>query len=381
MQTVGARIRYWRRRRGGMSQQLLADRAGLSQAYISQIESGKRAIERRSTLADLAEALQVSVAELTGNADPTDPAKEKAVVAVPAIREALVLRDAGERVERSLAAGAVRSAMLAEARCDYVTAMSALPPLLRSCTGAQLVDLTRITMFLLKGHGYPDLARDAARLGVVEARRLDDPALIGVAEFTRANALPVETSGLASRLAHTAADQLQPHTADTRTRQAYGMLHLTAALREATVQQIGAARAHVEEAVAEAASLGEPDDLGISMLVFGPTNSGVWQMTVVAELGDPDEVLRVADTLTPERLPVPQRRANYHAHRGRALAAVGGHDEEAVLAFLRAEEITPQWVRLQSPIRDATSTILARTRRGAVPRPLHRLAEVFDLRI
>jgi transcriptional regulator with XRE-family HTH domain len=120
-----------------MSQQLLADRAGLSQAYVSQIESGKRAIERRSTLADLAEALQVSVAELTGSADPTDPAKERAVVAVPAIREALVLREAGERTDPT-SAGSVRSAMLAEARCDYATAMSALPPLLRSSVGAQL---------------------------------------------------------------------------------------------------------------------------------------------------------------------------------------------------------------------------------------------------
>lgn len=236
-------------------------------------------------------------------------------------------------------------------------------------------------MFLLKGHGYPDLARDAARLGVAEARRLGDPALIGIAEFTRANALPVEASGLASQTASAAAEELQPRAADTQTRQAYGMLHLAAALREATARRNDAARAHVEEAIAEAASLGEPDRLGVSMLVFGPTNAGVWQMTVAAELGDPDEVLRVADTLAPERLPIPQRRANYHAHRGRALAAVGGHDEEAILSFLRAEEITPQWIRLQLPVRDAMSAILARTRRGAVSQPLRRLAEVFNLRV
>lgn len=222
-----------------MTQQLLADRAGLSQGFISQVESGSKSIERRSTLAAIAEVLQVSVGELTGSADSTDPAREKAVLAVPAIRAALVLREVGEReeAEEPVSAGAVRAVMLAEARCDYVTAMSALPKLLRRCDGAALVDLARITMSLLKGHGYPDLARDAARLGVAAARRLDDPALIGVSEFTRANSLPVETSALAARVTSVAADQLQSHVAEPRTRQAYGMLQLTAALRVATAQQ------------------------------------------------------------------------------------------------------------------------------------------------
>lgn len=383
-QGVGARIRYLRRRRGGMTQQLLADRAGLSQGFISQVESGGKSIERRSTLAAIAEVLQVSVGELTGSADPTDPAREKAALAVPAIREALVLREAGDREDYGGpdTADAVRAAMLAEARCDYVTAMSALPTLLRRCDGTDLVDLARITMFLLKRHGYPDLARDAARLGVAEARRMEDPASVGVAEFTRANALPVETSALAARVASSAADELQPHVAEPRVRQAYGVLHLTAALREATAQQASTARARMQEAVAEAATLGEPGGLGISMLVFGPTNAGVWQMTVATELGDPDEVLRVADTLRPERLPIPQRRANFHALRGRALAAVGGRDEDAALAFLKAEEITPQWVRLQSHLHDAARTIVTRSaRRGRVSRSQRRLAEIFELRV
>jgi transcriptional regulator with XRE-family HTH domain len=382
--SVGARIRYLRRRRGGMTQQILADRAGLSQGFISQVESGSKSIERRSTLAAIAEVLQVSVGELTGSADPTDPAKEKAALAVPAIREALVLREAGEREDDTdpTTDDAVRAAMLAEARCDYATAMSALPGLLSRCTGADLVNLARITMFLLRGHGYPDLARDAARLGVAEARRLEDPALVGVAEFTRANSLPVETSALGARVAGSAADELQPHTADPRTRQAYGMLHLTAALREATAQEGSAVRARLQEATTEAAMLGEPDGLGISMLVFGPTNVGVWQMTVATELGDPDEVLRTADTLAPERLPVPQRRATFHALRGRAFVAVGGRDEEAALALLKAEEIAPQWARLQSSVRDAARAIVKRAgRRAPVSRSQRRLADVFELRV
>lgn len=55
-----------------------ADLAGLSQPYVSQVESGRRSVERRATLAAIAAALQVSVAELTGRQDPGDPVRDRA---------------------------------------------------------------------------------------------------------------------------------------------------------------------------------------------------------------------------------------------------------------------------------------------------------------
>lgn len=157
------------------------------------------------------------------------------------------------------------------------------------------------------------------------------------------------------------------------------MLHLTAALREAIAQRPDAACDRVEEAKAEAASLGEPDDYGVSMFIFGPANVGVWQMNVATELGEHAEVLRVADTVPVDRSPVAQRRANYHAHRGRALAALGGRDDEAVTAFLRAEEQAPLWLRSQAPVRGSVHALLTRTRRGSVPASLRRLADAGQL--
>jgi len=57
-------IRLWRARRG-LTQQELADRAGISKPYLSQIESGKRqgTVE---TLAAIARALDVPLEVLTG---------------------------------------------------------------------------------------------------------------------------------------------------------------------------------------------------------------------------------------------------------------------------------------------------------------------------
>jgi|ADGO01.1.fsa_nt_gi Predicted transcriptional regulators len=117
METTGDRIRLWRRRRG-MSQQTLAGLSGVSQAYVSQVERGLKTVERRSTLARLAAALNVSVAELTGTTDTADPVREEANRFVPAIREALLMRESGDRLDEQVAPGEVASAMLAEARVN-----------------------------------------------------------------------------------------------------------------------------------------------------------------------------------------------------------------------------------------------------------------------
>src|SRR5205823_8115373 len=81
---IGARIGYWRRRRG-LTQAVLAGLAGVSQPFVSQVEAGQKGIERRSTLVAIAGALQVSVADLLGQpGDPTDPAKAGVARVVPA---------------------------------------------------------------------------------------------------------------------------------------------------------------------------------------------------------------------------------------------------------------------------------------------------------
>src|SRR5262249_23657894 len=124
-----------RRRRGGMSQIVLAGLAGLSQAYISQIESGQHSIECRSTLVAIAGALQVSVADLLGEpGDPTDPLKAGAGAAVPAIRVALVEIEEGERRTptrgtEEMAADIAKAAGM-RARSEYAIMAPLLPSLL-----------------------------------------------------------------------------------------------------------------------------------------------------------------------------------------------------------------------------------------------------------
>jgi DNA-binding XRE family transcriptional regulator len=57
-------LSFWRKRRG-LTQAALAKKAGVTQAYLSEIEGGKKEA-RIGVLRDLAAALKVSVDELAG---------------------------------------------------------------------------------------------------------------------------------------------------------------------------------------------------------------------------------------------------------------------------------------------------------------------------
>lgn len=377
--TIGAKIAYWRKRRG-KSQRVLAGLAGISQPYLANIECGRRPLERRSTLVGLADALEVSVAELTGQpGDPTDPGRARAAVAVPAIRQAVIMRQAGITRPPPAEPGP-DAALEAIVATDFAALGPMLPGLLAGCTGPDLVRVGYAAMFHLRYTGYGDLAREVAALALADAQQRDDPTWLAVAEFVRANALPAETADLAGELARQAADAVQPHAGLPQARQAYGMLHLTAALRAAAAGRGGDAQAHLAEAAGEADTLGEPDGTGVCSLGFGPTNVGIWRLAVLTELGDPDEAAGRASEVEPERSTLPNRQAVYWLDYGRALAGLG-RDSEAIAAFLRAETVCPQFVRLRPTVRDTVAVILRRTRARAVSPPLRRAAEMVGLPI
>lgn len=372
---IGAKVAYWRKRRG-KSQRVLAGMAGISQPYLSLVESGRRPVERRSTLVGLAEALEVSVAELTGKpGDPTDPVKARAAAQVPAIREALVMREAGETIEQ---VGDVDASLAARAAYDFTAAAPMLPGLIGGAAGTDLVQVGAVAASVLDHIGYQDLSREAARLCVHAARETEDAAWLGTADLIHAWCLPAE-SRMSPILATRAADNIQPHIGQPRTRRAYGMLHLLAALRSATFHKPNDANDHLREADEVAKSLGEPDDWNdLAQICFGPANVAMWRVATLAELGDSAQALAAADDVVVERIPFKHRQASYLLDVMSLLASLK-HDTEAVAAFLRAETICPQWVRLRPTARDTIEAIWRRTQRRAAPEPLRKAAEMVGL--
>jgi transcriptional regulator with XRE-family HTH domain len=79
--TIGERVAFYRRRRG-LSQVVLADRVGRTESWIEKVERGRAQLDRLSMLSALANALDVSPADLIGDggnsavrAEPTEPAR------------------------------------------------------------------------------------------------------------------------------------------------------------------------------------------------------------------------------------------------------------------------------------------------------------------
>jgi transcriptional regulator with XRE-family HTH domain len=378
---IGGRVRIWRRRRR-LSQAALAGLAGISQAYLSQIETGIRAVERRSTQVALASALDVGVADLLGqNSDPADPVRVRASEAVASVRVALVDIEVGNLAQPQRAGAELEAAIshvldLRQAS-DHLTLAPLLPDLLRDSAGqpAALVRVAYVASACLRALGYRDLARPAAKIAVDAAGALDDPAWSGMANFGYILSLPVEAATAARRVSERSVVSLQRAAADPRARQMLGQVHLSAALAGATAGKVSDARDHLAEAENEALTLGEPvDGVGFFGSFFGPLNVHLWKMSLFAELGEHGRVLELAEGVPVESIPIANRKQSYYLDRGRALAHSGKRDKEALISLALAERAAPAPFRLNPVLRDVVSTMITRAKRRAVAEDLSAMA-------
>lgn len=381
METIGDRVRIWRRRRK-LSQAVLAGLAGISQGYLSQIEGGLRSVDKRSTIAALAKALQVTSADLLGQtSDPADPIRVQASEAVADIRVALVELEAGEArtVQRSPGELTAAIAHMQQLRQDssHLDLAPLLPGLLRDVArdGRDLVQVAYTTSSCLRSLGYQDLARSAARVALDAAECLGDPAWIGVAQFGYVLSLPMEAAAIARRVSEKSLAALQSAASDPRARQMLGQVHLSAAFTAAVAERPDDARAHLQEAEREARSLGEPvDGLGFNGSFFGPRNVRLWKSSIAAEQGEFGRVLELAGEMRVDDIPVANRRQSHYLDVGRALAHSGRRDKEALVALAQAERAAPAPFRLNPVVRDTVSAMITRAKRRSVGEELSDMA-------
>jgi transcriptional regulator with XRE-family HTH domain len=379
---IGARVRIWRRRRK-LTQAVLAGLAGISQGYLSQIESGIRALDSRSTLVALAQALEVSAADLLGQTtDPTDPVRVRASQAVAGIRVALVALDVGDiapptRGPEEMAA-AVEAAMGMRQRSEYLVLAPLLPGLLHDAVAYPGTDaLTRIayeTSVCLRNLGYRDLSWPAAKVAVAASRELGDAAWMGAADFVYSLSLPMEAADASRRIGERSLVDLQRAAGDSSARQMLGQVHLSAALASAVSRDLGTMQSHLDEAEREAVTLGDPPGTGFNLSYFGPTNIRIWRMTMLAELGEYGKALELARTLRIDDIPVANRRQSYHMTLGRALAHTGRDDKLALVELANAERAAPASFRLNPLTRDIVSSMITRAKRKAVAEDLAAMA-------
>jgi transcriptional regulator with XRE-family HTH domain len=394
--SIGQRVGTYRRLRG-MSQQHLADLVGVTRSYISMIEGGRRPVDKRETLYGLCTALQVSVADLTGQPyEPVDREQVQARAQIPAIELALMTEGHNHqgplRPLATLDTEADRALILiGEGR--YAAMATMLPGLLdelqiyarstREATRSRALQALPRAAFassaLARGLGLTLLAWTSAQTASDLARRSEDPAAVAATSFQRAEILLTSAATRqALPVAERAADTVQPHAGTGPELELYGMLHLHAAFAAtilarqepaAGTSYLDTARSHLDEARSAAAKTGEGSAY---RLMFGPANVGVWELSLAMERGEPGLVHQLAPGIDPTGM-TPNRLSRYYVEQGRAHARLREHDQ-ALAMLLRGEHACPTEVRSLPVVRELVTFMVRDARRRAVSERLGALA-------
>jgi transcriptional regulator with XRE-family HTH domain len=381
---IGRRLRQIRRARG-KSLEVIAGLAGISASYLSRLEKGDRALDRRSLIVGLAEALEVAPTEITGPS-PGMPRDGDGDRALTDVRLSLLAVSLGEpqgevqQIEHLSARVADVLAAQNECRSDVVGAL--LPSLVRDLHQTviahrherevlRLLALAHMqgTQAWLATVGAPvDLAWQAATLARHAAEVLDEPMSLAVSAY--GNSLGLLAAGafdLASRTV--AAVELPLITPEQM--QVAGSLALASSLIAAAENEPAQQASALDLANDLAQHTGEGNALGFG---FGPSNVGVWRMQGALEVGEPAEAARIAKTVNPEALAVRARQAVYWREYGRALARLPRRHDEAVTMLRKAELISPEHVHRHPFTRSVLAELLAKSKRNTAGRELRGMA-------
>jgi transcriptional regulator with XRE-family HTH domain len=395
--TIGARIRALRRWRG-KTVTALADEAGISTSYLSMAERGLRTIDRRSHIAALAAALQVSETELVGGPHlPRDRVQSDPHAYVPRLRIALqtnTLKNATVDHARPIheLADLLRSRIERCRRaCDYVAIGELLPDVLdelhlhiaapadeavQRFALQQTVDACNYASVICKSLNYPDLAYFASVRGDEAARMLDDPVAIGKAAFPLIQNAPREAMGWnrVLRMAERSAGELQRHARNDLGLQVLGMLTLNAALAAAAELKLDAAEGWMAEARSLAGRL--PDDTDHAWLQFSRTNVAIWEVSVGVECGYGGQKVRhLAESVDRRKIVhLPSRQSIFFSDTGRGLARDPKTRDEALIWLREAESAAPQRIRNNLKVREAVTVLLEQARTATIGRELRGMA-------
>src|SRR5256886_15632410 len=390
--TVAERIQL-RRQARGWSIRHAADRAGLAASTWSRIERGMRAADNRFVLADIAQALECSVAELTGMPLRTvDRDTEAAQAGMLAVRRALLeaeFAEPGDVAPRPIEQLAAETDLVRALRvkCDYFGVTRLLPRLLFELHAAAhgrerrsalelLVQATYTASSVAKYLGYPAESWIGAQQCRDVAEVLEKPVLIGFAAFATTHAaMACDSFSRARSLARRAVDELAPQAGVAGGLETLGMLQLTAGYAARAARQTGESAAWMAEAHSVAERTGETNTLDMA---FGPTNVRLWQIAIEVDGGDPGRAVQIASETNPALVSSPNRQAAFYADPARALARLN-KDRNAGRMLVTAASLAPQQNHPSPLVQESARSLLERARREAGGPELRGLCERMGL--
>ncbi|UFS94134.1 helix-turn-helix domain-containing protein [Nocardia huaxiensis] len=360
----------------GWTQSRLAIETGLSTSLISAVEQGRRAATP-TYLSACAKALRTSVAELLGQPyAPTTTEDREVLAAVALLRNELAAWDMADpdvsvRPMQKLA-GDVLEARRYRRDAAAPKLAATLPSLLtetralvhrseghaRERAFALLAELYYNARSLAHKLGYQDLAALAVDRMTWAAGESGEPLWIAAAQFHRATLL---TNGgdwkTALAFLERCRSQIEQRLGigDEQDLIAWGGLHLQSGLAAARAGSRDLADTHLAEAVETARRIGHDRD---EILVFGPTNVGIWSVALAVEAMDGAEALQRADSLVIPTGTPKSRSGHHYIDVARAYLLHG--DKSMVMPTLQtAKSIAPSMVRWH-PMVHETVRVLAR---------------------
>ena len=377
--TIGRRVRQVRYARG-KSLRVVAGLAGISKSHLSRIERGEHALDSRSEIVALANALQIAPSELTALPVPA-PGNGGTDASIAGVRLALMAVSRDRPGGQVVSVEELRERASAIESVEYHRRGVALPGLIRDlhttlAAGRNVTELLQLTVMVhaqtvrgwLLVMGAPlDLRWQAAILARRAAEDLDDPAAVGVVAW---GAVVEMIASGAFDLAQAELDAVTVPTATSDGLQLDGMLALSRSLVAAADHRPGDMQAALEHAAQVAQRTGQGNAYRMG---FGPVNVGLWRMAGALEADDPDTAIQVAEGLRPAEHPSLERRATCWMDYGRALARIRRRDD-AVVALRRAEELFPMRVLRNPFARDVIAELVAHSRRDALGRELRGMA-------
>lgn len=366
---LGDRVARLRRRRG-LTQEELAERAGVSVELVRKLEQGRRRSVRLGTLQGLARALDVQTAVLFDAPSPMDASDPGP--GVVGIRRALTPGATASLEDEPTAAGlggSLCDAWELHRSADHVVLASVLPDLIdqaRYLCGQQPGDASfrlaaeayHLAAVLLIGVRAEDLALVAAdRLQAAAVRVGDESSTARAADtwawlFCRQSRLDD-----AERAALRAADDIEPRFA-TAAPLALAMWcallqrGIMIAARKDDGDRVGDL---LSLAQAASARLGGNRDDGWTM--SGPTNTAMHAVRAAVDMGRPRDALRV-QVPEPESVP-PAWQARHLLDVAHAQYAIK-RDADALATMRRIDRITPGWLMYQGMAREIVRGMLRR---------------------
>ncbi|MBB1154018.1 helix-turn-helix domain-containing protein [Amycolatopsis dendrobii] len=352
-----------------LSQEQLAEAAGVGPDTVSRIEQGKRTQSRPATLRKLAQALGVTVDMLLGQQSSPhsldlDVAPLRRAINADDDIPGLDFAETREILPMDELAESAHEAWRAYVDGRHGELLHALPLVLTDArrivretrdeerAGGHRVLSTayRLGAGIAGRIGLDDLAYTAARLAVKTAAHADNPE-VERAISLRYLAWTLVRQGLpedAEKVATEAAAAIEPRMLDRDPIRAgvFGNLLFNAAT--AALNNGSPGRAEDLLAVAHGTAIRSSGDTATEAAIFGPRVAALQRVDLMVRAGDPERALAFADAVPPPTgADVPAFWESGHRLFLAAAAADLRRDKAALAWLAEARDLAPDWARRQ----------------------------------